>query len=64
MPEYRFTCPLGHTVDLQLDASHRDDAQQCALHLKRLTRVFVFPMAIQWAGKFGNRWAKVRDGDW
>ena len=64
MPVYVFQCPEGHAVELRMHVDDRDIRRICETHHAMMKRTFVPALVVNWAGKFGNRWAKIRDGDW
>ena len=64
MPRYVYACPRGHEEDVGRPVDDRDRPIACSVCREAMKRRFVAPLVTQWAGKFGNRWAKQRDGEW
>lgn len=66
MAVYLFTCPFdGHEVEVRRPMAEADLPMHCPVHQDlALTRKFTPPLATTWAGRFGNRAIKVRDGEW
>lgn len=61
---YDYRCPVCHEeAEFERKIAHRDDIATCSNdHV--MVRVLSNPLGVLWAGKFENRFAKVRDGDW
>jgi hypothetical protein len=65
MPLYAYTCEFdGHEVEMRLPVERRDLVTRCHVHHRLLKRKIVFPLGVNWEGKFLDRATKVRDGEW
>ena len=64
MPLYDFMCQdCGNAIEKRVHVDDREKVYKCEMCHGGMRRVFSWPLAVIWQGKFHDPWAKKMDWD-